>query len=252
MSEGYRHVGGGEHVVFGLHGWFGSAEAWSALEPHLDRDAFTYVFLNCRGYGSRRDVAGKYSPAEVAADVLELADSWGATRFSLLGHSMGGKFMQQVCAEAPDRVRAMVGVSPVPAGQVPFDDDGWALFSGAAERPENRRAIIDLTTGNRHTDVWLDAMVRHSLDHSDPDAFGAYLHAWARADFHERIVGSTVPVKAIAGEHDPALGEAVMRGTFEVWYPNAEIEVMGNAGHYALDETPVALATSVEAFLKRH
>ncbi len=32
-------------------------------------------------------------------------------------------------------------------------------------------------------------------------------------------------------------------------YPNAELEVMPNAGPYPIDETPVALATSIERFL---
>jgi pimeloyl-ACP methyl ester carboxylesterase len=54
----------------------------------------------------------------------------------------------------------------------------------------------------------------------------------------------------IVGENDPALGEAAMKGTFMEWYPNAELEVFGNAGHYPMFETPVALATSVERFLR--
>jgi pimeloyl-ACP methyl ester carboxylesterase len=40
-----------------------------------------------------------------------------------------------------------------------------------------------------------------------------------------------------------------MRATFTNWYPNCEIEVFANAGHYAMDETPVALAGSIEGFL---
>jgi len=43
----------------------------------------------------------------------------------------------------------------------------------------------------------------------------------------------------------------VMKATFLAWYPNAELEVMQNAGHYPMDETPVALATSIENFLRK-
>src|SRR5206468_8094930 len=161
---------------------------------------------------------------EIAGDALAAADELGWTSFSLLGHSMGGKAMQRVLADAPERVRRIVGVSPVPAGEVPFDADGWALFSGAADDPAKRRAIIDLTTGNRHTAVWLDAMVEYSLATSDRDAFGAYLEAWARTDFHAEIEGRDVALKAIAGAHDPALSADVMRQTFLAWYPRAELE----------------------------
>jgi pimeloyl-ACP methyl ester carboxylesterase len=41
-----------------------------------------------------------------------------------------------------------------------------------------------------------------------------------------------------------------MKATYLAWYPNASLEVMPNAGHYPMDETPVALATSIEAFLR--
>ncbi|WP_042432360.1 alpha/beta fold hydrolase [Streptacidiphilus anmyonensis] len=246
-----QRIGTGEHTVLVLHGWFGSSRAWQALLPHLDQDAFGYVFLDYRGYGARRGQDGRFTLAEAAADVLATADALGLDRFSLLGHSMGGSVMQRVYADAPERVRAMVGVSPVPAGGVPFDEDGWRLFAGAADDAGHRRAVIDLTTGNRLTGVWLDAMVRHSLENSDRDAFAAYLDAWAHADFHSEIEGREVPVKVIVGEHDPALGADTMRSTFAVWYPNLELEILANAGHYAMDETPVALAGSVERFLAR-
>lgn len=249
-AEDYQRVGGGEHAVIALHGWFGSAKAWQPIWPHLDRDAFSYVFLDYRGYGARRGVAGEHTIAELAADALRAADELGLERFSLVGHSMGGSVMQRVYADAPARVRAMVGISPVPASGVPFDEEGWKLFSSAAADPGSRRAIIDFTTGNRLTGTWLDAMVAHSLAESDPGAFGDYLTAWARTDFHAEIAGSDVPVKVIVGEHDPALGERTMRATFAEWYPRLDLEVFSNAGHYAIDETPVALATAVERFLR--
>jgi pimeloyl-ACP methyl ester carboxylesterase len=245
-------IGAGPHPVIALHGWFGSGAAWAPLWPHLDGASFQYVFPDYRGYGERAGEAGEHTIAEAAADVVALADELGFERFSVVGHSMGGSVMQRVLADAPGRVRCLVGISPVPASGVPFDDDGWALFSGAAGEPGNRRAIIDFTTGNRLSGVWLDAMVEHSVRHSDREAFGNYLTAWARTDFHAEVAGNDVPVKVVVGEHDPALGEATMRATFAEHYPNLEIEVLANAGHYAMDETPVALATSIEAFLRVH
>lgn len=249
VSAEIARVGSGEHPVIGLHGWFGSAQAWRPLWPHLDGATFSYAFPEYRGYGARRGVTGEYSVAEAAADVLAAADQLGFSSFSLVGHSMGGSVMQRVYADAPERVRSMVGISPVPASGVPFDEQTWQLFAGAAADPGNRRAIVDFTTGNRLTGVWVDSVVAHSLDNSDQHAFDAYLRAWSSTDFHEEINGSDIAVQVIVGEHDPALGEDTVRATFAEWYPRLEVEVMANAGHYAIDETPVALATSMERFL---
>lgn len=217
----------------------------------VDVERFTWAFLDYRGYGARAGVAGEYTLAEISRDALDLADSLGWDRFALVGHSMGGSAAQRVLADAPERVDRLVGISPVPAGGVPFDLQSWALFDGAAANPDNRRAIIDLTTGNRLSGRWLDEMVRFSLDHSTPEAFGAYLTAWARTDLTDEVKGSPVPALAVVGEHDPALGADMMRETWMRHYPNARLEVLANAGHYAMYETPVRLATVVEDFLGR-
>jgi pimeloyl-ACP methyl ester carboxylesterase len=244
-------VGHGGRKVVCLHGWFGSARGWGGWPDLPDTDTFTYAFLDYRGYGARRDETGDHTLEEIAADTLATADALGWPTFSLVGHSMGGTAMQRVYTRAPDRVEAMVGISPVPATGVPFDEDGWALFSGAAQDDDKRAAIIDLTTGNRLSSVWLRQMVAHSVEHSTREAVAGYLLAWAQTDFSAEIAGSKVPVKVIVGEHDPALGASVMEQTFLDFYPGADLEVLANAGHYAMFETPVALATTVEEFLRR-
>ena len=243
-------VGNGEHKILALHGWFGHAQGWGPMVQHLDTQRFTYAFMDYRGYGQRRGSGGPYTIAQIAQDALALADQLGWTRFSLIGHSMGGMAIQQVLADAPDRVRALVGITPVPASGVPFDEQGWAFFSAAAGDVGTRRAIIDLTTGNRLTGTWLDAMAQSSMAHSDAPAFAEYLTAWARTDFADRISGRSLPVLVIAGEHDPALGAETCKATWLQHYPQARLEVMANAGHYPMDETPIALVSRIESFLQ--
>ena len=74
-------------------------------------------------------------------------------------------------------------------------------------------------------------------------------NSWAKASFAEKIQGQTLPVLVLPGEHDPALGEAACRATWLAHYPHARLEVIHNAGHYPMDETPIRLATVMEQFL---
>lgn len=242
-------VGSGPVKVIALHGWFGSAQGWGALPELVHPDKYSFAFLDYRGYGDRRDVAGDHTVPEIAADAVELADQLGWDRFALVGHSMGGSAVLRVFANVPDRVTAVIGVSPVPASGVPFDDDGWALFDGAAQDDANRYAIIDFTTGNRNSGTWVDQMVAASVESSTRDAFGAYLASWAKYDFSDELPQATVPVKAIVGEHDPALGADTMKATWMQQLPTSELDVLANAGHYAMYEAPVALITSIEKTL---
>lgn len=249
MSKQHLVVGSGSRKVLCLPGWFGSARGWGPFVDSLDTNAFSYAFMDYRGYGARKDERGEHTMKEIAADALALADDLGWKTFDLVGHSMGGMAIQRVLADAPDRVRKLVGVNPVPASGVPFDDATWGFFQSAAESPASRYGIIDLTTGKRLTKTWIDAMVAHSLATSTQEAFAAYLVAWAKTNFAAEIEGNAKPFLVIAGETDPALGADTMNATLMKSYPNAKLEVFANAGHYPMFETPVALATSIERFL---
>jgi pimeloyl-ACP methyl ester carboxylesterase len=250
MTISHRLIGAGDHRVLILHDWFGTSVGWGSFLDYLDGDAFSYAFMDYRGYGLRKDVSGAFTLAEIADDALALADQLGWERFSLVGHSMGGKAAQQVLAQAPERVRKIVALAPVPAGPYPLDADGEALFYGAAEDRDKRLAILDLVTGQRCSRVWLDRMVDHSLRDSTREAFGGYVHDWVSADLTDRISGNPVPVKVIVGAHDLALTAEVMRGTWLAHYPAAELEEFANCGHYPTHEAPVALATTIETFLR--
>jgi pimeloyl-ACP methyl ester carboxylesterase len=234
-----------------LHGWFGDHTTYSPMRHALSVDDFTYVFPAYRGYGLSRHLSGAYTSKEIAGDIIALADELRWDTFSLVGHSMGGKFIQRVLVDAPKRVRKLVAVTPVPAAAMPFDDATWGLFDGAARSMDNRKGIIAFSTGNRLSDAWVAYMASYSAQTATVEAFSGYLRAWAKEEFVAEVQGRDVPLKVIIGQYDAALTEDVMKGTFLAWYKNAELEVIPNAGHYPMDETPVALATSIESFLRK-
>ena len=256
MAGSYVKVGSGDHRVLALHGWFGSALGWGSLPDYLDGRQFTYVFPDLRGYGSRRDEAGEFTMAEAAADALELADSLGWDRFSLVGHSMSGVAVQHVLLQAPHRVRRLVGVAPVPASGLPLGESEWSLFNSAAASPASRAMIVNYATGNRLAPAFIDHVVGHSIDNADETAFGAYLESWARAGqsrptLLDRVKGIEVPIKVITGEYDPTQPAEFMEQAWLQVYPNSELEVLRGSGHYPMFETPVTLAVSIEEFLAR-
>ncbi len=251
MGGSYVTVGSGDHHVIALHGWFGSALGWGHLTDYLNTAQFTYVFPDLRGYGSRRDEPGDFTMAEAGADAIALADALGWDRFSLVGHSMSGVAIQHVLDQAPQRVRRLVGVAPVPASGLPLGESEWSLFASAAGSPASRAMIVNYSTGSRLTPRFVDLIVRHSLDNASEQAFGIYLHSWARADILGRIKGNEVPVKVITGEYDPTQPAEFMEQAWLQVYPNSELEVLRGTGHYPMHETPVALAVSIEEFLSR-
>ncbi len=246
---GYHLYGDGPHKVLVLHGWFGDSSAFDLVRPFLDTDKFTYAFMDYRGYGQSAHLGGAHTMPEIAQDALDLADSLGWETFSLIGHSMGGMAIQWLAAQAPKRVQRLVGIAPVPASGFPMDEGTRALFDGAKDNPQNRQAILMHTTGNRLSPAFGRVMTERSLAQTTADAFGDYLIAWADTVFDERVNGLDIPFQVLVGEHDPAVTPELVRATILKWFPAGSMEVIPNAGHYPMVETPVALISLWEAFL---
>ena len=250
MSNTFHRVGNGPHQVIVLHGWFGDCRAFAPMEEALSINEFTYVFMDYRGYGGMRSAIGTYTIDEIAADTLTLADSLEFDTFSLIGHSMGGMAIERVALLAPERVRMLIPVAPVPSCGITFDQARHSLFHGAAESIENRKTIIDRSTGQRLSSSWIDWKARYSMESSSKTAFAAYLDAWSNTNFSTEIKNQPHKVRVLIGEHDPTFNASLMRSTYLSWYPQAQLEILPNAGHYPMNETPVALATSIENFLR--
>lgn len=251
MHNTCHRVGHGPHAVIVLHGWFGDAQAFAPMETALDGAAFSYVFMDNRGYGGMRGAQGDYSMDEVARDALALADALGLATFSVVGHSMGGMALEKLALLAPLRLRKLVAVAPVPSCGVAFDGAARQLFLDASGSVAARRAIIARSTGGRLPAAWLDWKAQYSWESSDQAAFAASFLTWSGTDFSGEVMRAApkLPLLALVGEHDPRFDAALMRRTYLAWYPQARLQVLANAGHYPMNETPLALAASIEAFL---
>ncbi|MEZ5476812.1 MAG: alpha/beta hydrolase [Thiolinea sp.] len=251
---GYTTVGNGAEKVLVFHGWFGDYSVWEPTFKAMDTERFTYAFIDYRGYGKSAEQSGEYTMREIAADALEVVRALGWDELHVVGHSMGGMAMQRFILDcgADITVKSAVGVTPVPACGGQLDDDSWTLFSGAVSEDGNRYGILDFTTGQRLGAAWLKQMVAASRAQTNEAAYRGYLHAWARENFADEIGGITTPMLVCVGEHDAAINADAMRATYLEWYDNCELEIIANAGHYPMQETPVWLMTLLEGFMSQH
>ena len=252
MMIGHKIFGKGPQKVVVLHGWMADHSVFEPMFPALDGEEFTYAFIDYRGYGLSRQMKGEHTIKEIGQDTLDLADHLGWGRFHLMGHSMGGKAVQWLMAKAANRVKSGIAVTPAPACALPFDPEGLKIFETAADIPKNRGIITMQSTGNRHNKAWERSMIESSLSTTTRDAFADYFAAWAKTDFSSEVQGLQTPLKVLAGEHDPHLTPEFMRETILKWFPNAELEVLKNSGHYPMIEIPINLATICESYFRSH
>ena len=250
MIEFVRY-GYGDRKLLGLHGWFGNENTFKPLELSLDPAEFECAWLAHRGYGLSIDVHGRYDMPEMAADALAVADRLGWSRFSVIGHSMGGKAAQLVAAEAPDRLEKLILVAPVSADPVPFDPPTRALFDEAVVSAEGRKAIVDGSTANRLSRSWVNDVVAASLDRTKKEAFAGYLRSWANDDFADAVRDIAVDTLVVTGAQDPMITAAICEHGFATRYRNLAIRELQSSGHYPVDEVPLLLGAEVASHLTR-
>ncbi|WP_342251238.1 alpha/beta fold hydrolase [Sphingomonas sp. OTU376] len=245
-----RIHGHGPTKAIAIHGWFNDHAAFDGLLPGIDPERFTIALPDLRGYGTQRGSGGPYDIATMAEDAIEAADALGWASFSVIGHSMGGKAALRVALDAPSRVERVIGVNPVWAGPAPFDPETFGFFRSAADDVGTRQAILDITTGERLPLVWLKTSAERSVAISDRDAFAAYLESWAGDDFAAGAAMIGCPVLVIGGAHDRGVPEDVIRATWLASLKDVRLVMLPEAGHYPMDECPLALARAIIGFLE--
>jgi pimeloyl-ACP methyl ester carboxylesterase len=188
----------------------------------------------------------------MAAHILEGAPE----RFSIIGHSMGGRVTLEVFRLAPARVARIglldTGVHPAPPEELP-----------------KRQAMLDISAGQGMTalaDAWLPPMVRPGLLEANP-ALRATLYAMIErmtpAIHRQQITALINRPDAAPLLPQIACPALVGVGELDLWSPpdqhvpiaqamaDATMVVFEGAGHMAPMEAPEAVNAAIAEWMER-
>jgi len=241
----YKIVGEGPQNLLLMHGWGGSANSWNGFIRSLDLRKFRAIAFDIRGHGNSDKVTTGFTDERFAKDVLAVADSANARKFTAVGFSMSGRFVQYLPLLAPQRLEGMVIVAGAPASAMALPEQVIADWAGRAGNREKLREIPLMFAVKPDTTL---------IDEYADDAVKASRHALeatlrlCTTSFSERLKsGSLVtPTLILAGKADQLLGPDVQRA-IAANYPNSRLIEL-DCAHEILIELPHDPAARVSAF----
>jgi 3-oxoadipate enol-lactonase len=186
----------------------------------------------------------------LAGDLAALLDHVGVREAVICGVSVGGLIAQQLYAQRPERVRALVLCDTLARIG---DDAMWDNRIAAIRRSGIGAVSVPIL------ERWFTAKFRSS-GHPDYDGYRAMLErqpvegylatcvALREADLSPLVSRIAVPTICIVGDQDGSTPPAAV-ANFAKSIPGARFEIIKDCGHLPSIEQPEVLADIIRAFL---
>lgn len=239
----------GEVVLF-LHGLSDSWLSWREVLERLPRGV-RGIALDQRGHGESEQPACCYGMPDLVADAVALLDHVGASRATIVGHSMGGFVAQTLAARHPERVRRLVVIGNGPSVRVPPMEEFAAAVGRMGDTlPTGFAREFQVST--IHTPIApaaLDAFVVES-ERLPPRVWKGLVAGMLADDERGRAARITAPTLIVNGEKD-SFWTPVEARTLQQGLRGAELEIFPATGHAVHWERPGAFVRTLSAFIER-
>jgi esterase len=239
-----------------LHGLFGAAQNWGAVQKALAASGRRVLALDLRNHGASPHAAAMDYPA-MAADVAETLAAASALPAAVVGHSMGGKVAMALALARPEAVARLV-VADIAPVRYPPGLRGYAEAMRALPlRPGLTRREADAALAGPVPEVGIRAFLLQNLrfDTHPPRWRLALEEVTAALPVLEDFAGIAAeearyggPVLVLSGERSDYV-RAEHHARFRVLFPAVEFATVPKAGHWVHAENPAGFLALVKPFL---
>ena len=164
-------------LVICVHGLSANVRSFDSVAPPLAQAGFQVVAVDLRGRGGTPDSGpGTYGLESHARDVLAVADELGATRFALVGWSMGAMITLIVAGMAAERLThaVLIDAAGTPEqGMLDAVRAGLARLDAVVPDPQAYLDAIRAVGAVQPWEPFWDAYYRYELAQRDDGSWSA-------------------------------------------------------------------------------
>jgi pimeloyl-ACP methyl ester carboxylesterase len=253
----YKETGPqGAPALLLLHGFGSSLQAWDDWSLKLEQK-YRLIRLDLPGFGlTGASPANDYSEEKDLAILTHFVDKLGLEKFSVVGHSMGGKMAWSLAASQPERVQALVLMAP----------DGFPETKDIGTKPYEVPAIMGLIKyvlpkylvrksiepAFSDADALNDALVNRYFDMlRAPGVRGAILERSNQTIYTDpvpRLKAIKAPTLLIWGEQDQMIPSTNAQSYANI-LSNSTTVLVPKLGHLLQEEQPEKGLAAVMQFL---
>jgi pimeloyl-ACP methyl ester carboxylesterase len=247
-----------------IHGWASSWQAVSPLLPQLSQ-RYRCLAIDLPGYGNSPRFADRTTIDKYADLVIELIKQSTEKPVVLVGHSMGGMISLTVALKAPQLVERMVLICPTISGKLSYLINLTLTPFVWMERFALTRTLVTvfepmmgITDTLLRTPLFADRsgiskeayeLIKADTRRRDQGLIRAECFAAMRQhDLRGKITSIKTPSLVIWGMEDNVVPLRDASVVAREW-PEADLRIIPNAGHWPQFETPDITERHVRAFL---
>lgn len=259
----------GDRPVLASHGWLDNAGSFSLLAPLLPGCEIVALDLAGHGFSGSRSPDSGYNLWQDVGDLLDVADTLGWQRCTLLGHSRGAAISMLFAATFPERVDKLVLLE----GGLPLTAEAHEAPGGLAQalletrtlRGKSGRVFTDRATAiaerasgfSKVTKETAEILARRSLRELPGGGFQWHADQRLKAQSELRFTPEHVrafarrvaaPVLVLFAERSPFVGRELYREMSQL-FASIEIDHLPGAHHFHLEGTEGAIAERIRRFL---
>ncbi|HNR18975.1 MAG TPA: alpha/beta fold hydrolase [Bacteroidia bacterium] len=252
MKLFFRKYGEGKPIVI-LHGLFGLSDNWQSFAKQLEQNNFSVYAVDLRNHGSSPHHK-EFNYNVLATDVFELLEAEQIENPILMGHSLGGKTAMRFALNYPEKISSLIvvdiapryytphhqqileGLSTVDVNLIKSRGEAEKILSEKIPEPGTRQFLLkNLYWKNKERLDW---------------KFSLRFIADGIENVGEEITsGKTFdkPTLFIAGEKSKYINASDAVDITKL-FPQSELTIAPNAGHWVHADNPVWLLNKVLEF----